>query len=257
MKPGKVTAAIHQPNFLPRLSTLTKLYTADWWVVLDSVQFTQRDYQHRCRLAPLAARPARQQNMSPQWLSLAVNRPQGRSSRIDAITLDDPQFERERIARTLRQFYRRGADPNALEKVIAEITSALNGSNRLVDVAEASTLALLHLLEWPGSYIRASTIPAGTGRSERLAELTDYVGAEIYLCGRGGARYLDETPFVDRGLSVSYLHSGHSTASDPEDPGTSALHKLMEIGIEGIRRRVLFIAATMSPPGIEPPLELR
>jgi hypothetical protein len=38
--------AIHQPNFLPRLSTLAKLYAAaDSWIILDDVQFTRRDYQ--------------------------------------------------------------------------------------------------------------------------------------------------------------------------------------------------------------------
>jgi len=30
--------AIHQPNFLPRLSTLAKLYAADIWIILDDVQ---------------------------------------------------------------------------------------------------------------------------------------------------------------------------------------------------------------------------
>jgi hypothetical protein len=32
--------AIHQPNFLPRLSTLATLYAADIWIILDDVQFT-------------------------------------------------------------------------------------------------------------------------------------------------------------------------------------------------------------------------
>ncbi|HEX7160225.1 MAG TPA: WbqC family protein [Trebonia sp.] len=44
--------AIHQPDFLPRLSTIAKLYAADIWIILDDVQFTRRDYQHRCYLAP-------------------------------------------------------------------------------------------------------------------------------------------------------------------------------------------------------------
>ncbi|WP_324603507.1 WbqC family protein [Streptomyces sp. SPB074] len=43
--------AIHQPNLFPRLPTLAKLFTADYWIVLDDVQFTRRDYQHRVRLA--------------------------------------------------------------------------------------------------------------------------------------------------------------------------------------------------------------
>ncbi|NED93467.1 WbqC family protein [Streptomyces sp. SID11233] len=38
--------AIHQPNLFPRLTTLAKLFAADYWIVLDDVQFTRRDYQH-------------------------------------------------------------------------------------------------------------------------------------------------------------------------------------------------------------------
>ena len=42
--------ADHQPNFLPRLPTLAKLYAADIWIILDDIQFNRRDYQHRCYL---------------------------------------------------------------------------------------------------------------------------------------------------------------------------------------------------------------
>ncbi|MGC5010117.1 WbqC family protein [Streptosporangium sp. DT93] len=45
--------AIHQPNLFPRLVTLAKLFAADYWIVLDDVQFARRDYQHRARLASL------------------------------------------------------------------------------------------------------------------------------------------------------------------------------------------------------------
>jgi hypothetical protein len=67
--------AIHQPNFLPRLSTLAKLYAADIWIILDDVQFTRRDYQHRCYLAPVpdARLPGR-------WLTLPVHLPGGRET---------------------------------------------------------------------------------------------------------------------------------------------------------------------------------
>lgn len=32
--------AIHQPNLFPRLTTPAKLFAADYWIVLDDVQFT-------------------------------------------------------------------------------------------------------------------------------------------------------------------------------------------------------------------------
>ena len=65
--------AIHQPNFLPRLSTLAKLYAADIWIILDDVQFTRRDYQHRCYLAPVA-----DACLPGCWLTLPVHLPGGR-----------------------------------------------------------------------------------------------------------------------------------------------------------------------------------
>jgi hypothetical protein len=63
--------AIHQPNFLPRLSTLAKIMAADVWVVLDDVQFCRRDYQHRARLARSASPGAW------IWLTLPVHLPEG------------------------------------------------------------------------------------------------------------------------------------------------------------------------------------
>lgn len=39
---GRV-CAIHQPNLFPRLATLAKLFTADYWIVLGDVQFARRD----------------------------------------------------------------------------------------------------------------------------------------------------------------------------------------------------------------------
>ena len=77
--------AIHQPNFLPRLSTLAKLYAADTWIILDDVQFTRRDYQHRCYLAPVpdARLPGR-------WLTLPVHLPGGRETLIREARLAEP-----------------------------------------------------------------------------------------------------------------------------------------------------------------------
>src|SRR5579884_3694663 len=64
--------AIHQPNLFPRLTTLAKILAADCWIVLDDVQFTRRDYQHRARLTayddpprPPAPRPPHPHPRSP------------------------------------------------------------------------------------------------------------------------------------------------------------------------------------------------
>lgn len=76
--------AVHQPNFLPRLTTPAKLFAADCWIVLDDVQFARRDYQHRARLADLDD-PARQ-----RWLTIPTHLPQGRPTLIRDAAIVEP-----------------------------------------------------------------------------------------------------------------------------------------------------------------------
>ena len=184
--------AIHQPNFFPRLSTLAKLYTADIWVVLDDVQFTRRDYQHRCRLAA-PGDAARQ-----QWLTIPVHLPDGRATTISDVRIAGP-CER-RVTRLLQQYYGRSPHWPAFQAVLGEVKAALGRNDRLADVSETSTRAMLNLLNWPGVIHRSSELPARSGRSERLADLTCAAGARTYLCGTGGARYFDPWPFAVHGL---------------------------------------------------------
>jgi hypothetical protein len=180
------------------LATLAKLFQAEVWVVLDDVQFNARDYQHRARLAPLAD-PAAQ-----RWLTVPVHRPRGRDSRIGELLLADPDTSRRRVAQLVRQYYRRAAHWANARDAVDEVLAALALTDRVADVAEVSTRALLAQLGWRGEVVRSSALPASDERSARLADLTGAVGADTYLCGRGGARYLDEGPFAARGLTVRY-----------------------------------------------------
>ncbi|WP_318657860.1 WbqC family protein [Streptomyces aureocirculatus] len=96
--------AIHQPNLFPRPTTLAKLFRADYWIVLDDVQFARRDYQHRARLAGIDA-PSRQ-----QWLTIPTHLPSGRSTLIRDALIDDADLARRRTAGMLRQNF--GASPH-------------------------------------------------------------------------------------------------------------------------------------------------
>lgn len=192
------SCAVHQPNFFPRLSTLAKLFQADVWVVLDDVQFNARDYQHRARLAPLGD-PAAQ-----RWLTVPAHRPRGRDSLIEELELADPDLSRRRVAQLVHQYYRRAPHWASTGAAVDEVLAAFALTDRVADVAEVSTRALLARLGWRGKVVRSSTLMTSDQRSERLADLTGAVGAGTYLCGRGGARYLDEAPFSARGLTVRY-----------------------------------------------------
>ncbi|MFF3799348.1 WbqC family protein [Streptomyces sp. NPDC002134] len=189
--------AIHQPNLFPRLSTLAKLFSADLWIVLDDVQFARRDYQHRARLAALDD-PSRQ-----QWLTLPTHLPHGRPTLISQARLVDPLRSRRTIRLLVRQYYGRSPHWGAVSEVLDE----LDDSDRVADLARASTIALLSTLGWSGEVRDSSEILTRQGRSERLADLTAATGSTHYLCGTGGLRYIDAGPFDARGIPVLPFHT--------------------------------------------------
>ncbi|WP_280701042.1 WbqC family protein [Kitasatospora sp. GP82] len=188
--------AVHQPNLLPRLSTLAKVFAADVWVVLDDVQFARRDYQHRTRLADLG------DAQRWRWLSLPTHLPTGRSTLIHEARLADPELSIRRMTGMIHHAYRRSPHWPAVEAVLAPVLAVLAETARTAVVAEASTRALLAVLDWPGQIFYSRGLPARTGRSERLADLTVATGSTNYLCGPGGMRYIDRAPFTSQGVAV-------------------------------------------------------
>ncbi len=231
--PG-LACAIHQPNFFPRLSTLAKLYAADVWVILDDVQFSQRDYQHRCYLpAAGAALPAR-------WLTVPVHLPAGRATLIKDARIADPALAARHMQGLLGQYFRTSPHRAAIWGLLAEADDAVASSARVAESSERTTTALLEAVGWRGRICRSSGIAARTGRSERLADLTTAVSATAYLCGTGGSRYLDPAPFTAQGLAVQFFTPPSPLASLPPDAchGATALADLAEAGPQALARHL-------------------
>ncbi|MFI6941959.1 WbqC family protein [Streptomyces sp. NPDC050418] len=230
--------AIHQPNLFPRLSTLAKLYAADLWIVLDDVQFARRDYQHRTRLAALDD-PARW-----QWLSLATHLPQGRSTLIRDARLADPVGCRRRTAGMIRQHYGRSRHWSVIQEIVAPVLDRLAVTDRLSDVAELSTLALLAAVGWKGEVLRSSALPSRTGRSIRLADLALATGSPTYLCGTGGMRYLDPAPFMRNGIEVVPFRTPSHTSLWGEARTVSALWALATVGPDALETELARVRCT-------------
>jgi hypothetical protein len=247
--------AIHQPNFLPRLSTLAKLFASDVWVVLDDVQYNGRDYQNRCRLASL------EEPQTFQWLSLPVHRQHGRATRICDVELVNQQAAYHRTTRLLRHYYRASRHWPQLDAGLRPGLEALHETNSVGAVATSSTLALLRLLDWRGRVLHSSDLVSRSGRSERLADLVRAVGANSYLCGTGGRRYLDTKPFAAHGVSVKWF--------DPPTPqpgvldvwtggrDLSALWSLAHYGIDHVWRALRSADSRNTSFDKAPPPKLR
>jgi hypothetical protein len=223
--------AIHQPNLFPRLSTLAKLFASDIWIALDDVQFTRRDYQHRARLG------SRHDPNARPWMSLPVRAPNGRSSLIKDMLVLERERSVRRVLGMTRQHHGRGQHWPAVETSVGRVAEAIFETESLAEVAMTSTVSLLELLRWPGTVVRSSEFHVSADRSARLADLTLAVGATEYVCGTGGARYLQAAPFEERGIEI--VHFSAPTDRNPEvwtgATGISSIAALAEVGASTVR----------------------
>jgi hypothetical protein len=68
-----------------------------------------------------------------------------------------------------------------------------------------------HLDEAHAIPATAEDVPALAPISERIAAITHALGGTVYLSGPSGRNYLDERPFVERGVRVEYwAHEGRN-----------------------------------------------
>lgn len=170
---------------------------SDAVIWLDTVQFTHGGWTNRNRMP------------DGSWLTVPIQH-YTEMGPINLVRIAETKPWRGKHAKTLRQHYGDAAD---------DLIEELGRPYRLL---VGLNLALLRVLfnglgvdtPWvfqshldAGSAVRAVSeehyelVPI----SERLAMMVEEVGGSTYLSGQSGRRYLDETPFHERGINVDYF----------------------------------------------------
>jgi hypothetical protein len=182
-----------QPTYLPWLGYLDLMDQVDTFVLLDTVQFDYRSWQHRNRIPGPGGKPT--------WVSVPVTK-HSRRAPIRAVEIAAGGEFPDRHVNLLRDRYRAAPDPDRLDGLVEQIS--LPPSGLLVDLTGPLLTWLAGELEVDTSVVWASTL-AGTGsRSELLASLSAAVGADRYVSPPGSLDYLaeDHAAFTDRGIEV-------------------------------------------------------
>jgi hypothetical protein len=190
----------HQPNFLPGLSIVEKVAAADAVIWMDAVEYTGGGWTNRNRMP------------DGSWLTVPVAHGSGEHVAIRDIGIAEHGGWRRKAEATIRNQYR-GA---ALDQVCAEIQRPyrlLVGLNlALLRIVLAGSQTAWHFQSHlhGGRALRSDELTTETpgllrGASERLAAMTEEIGGTVYLSGRSGRGYLDETPFHRRGIEVTYF----------------------------------------------------
>lgn len=180
--------AIHQPNFLPRLKVLQKLSSADWWVVLDSVQFAAREWQNRAVIVPS------KRKMPLFWLTLGVHLINGFNTPIKHVTINEHDKVARRCRESIRHAFRASPYWDEIRGYWDEVEPAFRSQKLSVIALATMMVALRRYGREPNSEL-SSDISVKGRKSKLMANICKKLGASCYLADSGALGYLDVRDF--------------------------------------------------------------
>lgn len=228
--------AIHQPQYLPWLGYLAKWAAADTFVFLDTVQYEKNGWQNRNRIKTAAG---------PRWLTVPVHARLG--TPIGAVGVDAAQPWPERHLRAIEDAYARA--PHLARHRDALRTLYAGAWPRLAPLAVATAEWLARSAGIATPARLASTLEVrASDPTERLIAICRAVGADTYLAGRDGAKYMDRNAFARSGITVlyqDYKHPEYAQLHGEFAPFLSGLDLLLTHGDDALA--ILRSGDTWSP----------
>ena len=185
----------HQPNYLPGLSIIEKVAEADAVIWLDVVKYSHNGWTNRNRM------PDR------SWLTVPVERATDNGV-MNSVRIGSVDGWREKHAAALLRFYGSSAEP-LCDEILRPygLLCGLNLALLRVLLAESETVWHFQSHLDGGLPFTATSDDSDDLKlhSLRLALMTAELGGTTYLSGASGHNYLDETPFLERGIEVDYF----------------------------------------------------
>ena len=218
--------AIHQPQYLPWLGYLDKLDRADVFVLLDTVQFKNNEWQNRNRI-----------RTAQGWQYLTVPVLHEFPQRMDLVRINNQTDWRRKHAQALETHYGKAPYYGQYAQIFREILARDWERLSLLNEAVLSALAGAFGITTP--IVNASRFAAREEPTGRLVDLCKALGADCYLAGAGGRGYLNLDEFAAAGIAVEFqdfVSPEYAQAYRPFIAGLSAVDLLFNCGRQGIAR---------------------
>ena len=216
--------SIHQPNYLPYLGFFDKMSKSDIFVIYDDAQFNKEDFQHRNRIRIYHGWKYLTVPVEKKHIPIRDVRIRNELM-IKGITWQETHFKEIRDNYKDTPYYTSYEDH--LEATYTD------KYDKLIDL----NMNLIHFLK-DAFGIRIKIIFASelgfTSRStERLVDITEALGGDVYLSGPRGHNYLDASLFECRGINVEFQDFKYLVYKQRYDgfiPNMSAIDALFNTG---------------------------
>jgi len=216
--------SIHQPQYLPWLGYIDKIEKADIFIFLDNVQYKKNEWQNRNRI-----KTAR----GWQWITVPVlyRFPE----RINEVRINNNVNWRRKHITAIETNYRKAPYFGKYFPYLEEIYK--REWERLVDINIALVKRILDLFGIKRKVFIASEYKTRDDPNGRLIDLCKSVGADTYLSGMDGPRYMDMEAFGRAGINVivqDFKHPVYPQLYGGFEPNLSSIDLLFNCGEKGI-----------------------
>jgi hypothetical protein len=221
--------SIHQPEFIPWLPFFDKLDIANKFVLLDNVQFEKGYYQNRCKI--------RDGRGASQLLTMPVKSGSLATLICEKEISDQPRLT-EKLLKTIESNYRKTP---YFDLYFDEIRTIVNSHRMLA----ALNIGLIYFFSKSfgitTEIILASKLTSldPSGGSGLILNIVKLLRADVYLSGKMGRNYLDESSFQASRVQVNYHDYHFVSYPQPLEsnfiPGLSALDLLFNCGKDGLK----------------------
>ncbi len=188
--------ACHQPNYIPWSGYFHKLKLADVLVLLDSVQFPRgRSWVNRNRIKT----PRGQ-----LWLTVPVKRKGVGLQKIQDVEIDNTHRWGKKHLLSLAHFYKKAPYFSDYIDFFADIYE-----KKWSKLSDLNLMLIKEIKKWfeiDTKIVCSSELRVGNKSAcSLLIEICKSLGADTYLSGAGGRKYIDDEKFRVQGINVKYF----------------------------------------------------
>ena len=188
-----VSVAIHQPNYLPFIGFFQKMALSDIFVILDSVQFSKDSYTQRTKIRT---------KDGWIWLTIPISKNYSFSQIQDIFLPDAIKWQKKHKMSLLSNYSNcEFVDKKFIDNYYSEKFKTLEEFN------EHGIFYLKNKFDIKTDILKSSelNIDNSLKSTDLLINIAKNVGADTYISGSGGAKYLDECKFTSNNIKLKYF----------------------------------------------------
>jgi len=225
------TISICQPNFLPWIGFFEMADRSDVFVMLDDVQFIKREWMNRNRILS-------HDDKGWQWLTVPVKKSR-QDTLINEKELSLSTEWKNKTVESIRHIYSRAPFFNdyffEIEKLI------LGDWKLLVDLNLASIRLLYRFFGLENNIVLSRDFEVKSRKDDKLADLCECLGADIYLANNGSKPYINPAKFHERRLGFLFQEYQHPQYSQGKHGFVSHLSAIDLLFWHGTKAREIML----------------